>query len=340
LIREDQCNSWFEACHQGMVSQMPLSIKSLKQIYATMWRVRRFEEAAGALYRAGRVKGGIHASIGQEAVATGVCFALRPEDLISSTHRGHGHHIAKGAELNRLMAEVLGRETGYNRGRGGSMHVAAFDVGSLGAFPVVASGVPVAVGAGLSMRMQGLDRVVVAFFGDGAVAQGTLHESLNLAALWKLPVVFVCENNQFAVSTRQEGALAVRNKVNWAESYGLTACSIDGQDVEAVYEATSQAVSHARAGEGPAFIEAITYRFEGHYFGEPEVYRTREEVNAERLHHDPVKMLHDRLLAAGVSEGGLDALERAAAGAVDEAVAFAEASPEPDPEAFADYVYA
>jgi TPP-dependent pyruvate/acetoin dehydrogenase alpha subunit len=319
---------------------MALSIELLKRMHETMWRIRRFEEAAGAYYRAGRLKGGIHASIGQEAVATGVCFALRPDDLITSTHRGHGHHIAKGADLNRLMAELLGRETGYNRGRGGSMHVAAFEVGSLGAFPVVASGVPVAVGAALSAKMQGLDRVVVAFFGDGALGQGTLHESLNLAAVWALPVVFVCENNQFAVSMRQDQALAIRDKTRWADAYGLAACSIDGQDVEAVYDATLQAASHGRAGEGPAFIEAVTYRFEGHYFGEPQVYRTREEVSAERLHRDPITLLEGKLLAAGVDKAELDVQEQTAARAVDEAKAFAEASPDPAPETFDDYVYA
>lgn len=318
---------------------MEVSTETLKQMYETMWRIRRFEEAAGALYRAGRVKGGIHASIGQEAVATGVCFALRPDDFITSTHRGHGHHVAKGADLNRLMAELLGRETGYNRGRGGSMHVAAFDVGSLGAFPVVAAGVPVAVGAALSMKMQGLDRVVVAFFGDGAMAQGALHESLNLAAVWKAPVVFVCENNQFAVSTRQEESLAVRDKVRWVENYGISAWSIDGQDVKAVYDVAVHAVSHARAGAGPCFVEAVTYRFEGHYFGEPQVYRAREEVNAKRLHHDPLKLLHDRLLTEGVAEDELAALEQAAATAVEKALAFAEDGPAPAPETFADYVY-
>ena len=319
---------------------MALSIELLKRMAETMWRIRLFEEAAGAYYRAGRLKGGIHASIGQEAVATGVCFALRPDDLITSTHRGHGHHIAKGADLNRLLAELMGRETGYNRGRGGSMHVAAFEVGSLGAFPVVAAGVPVAVGAALSAKMRGLDRVVVAFFGDGAVGQGTLHESLNLAAVWALPVVFVCENNQFAVSMRQDQALAIQDRIQWAAAYGLAAWSIDGQDVEAVYDAATQAASHARGGAGPAFIEANTYRFEGHYFGEAQVYRSREEVSAERLHRDPIKLLADKLLAAGVDQAELDALEQAAARAVDEAKAFAEASPDPAPDTFADYVYA
>jgi TPP-dependent pyruvate/acetoin dehydrogenase alpha subunit len=318
---------------------MALSIEILKRMAETMLRIRLFEEAAGAYYRAGRLKGGIHASIGQEAVATGVCFALRPDDLITSTHRGHGHHIAKGADLNRLLAELLGRETGYNRGRGGSMHVAAFEVGSLGAFPVVASGVPVAVGAALSAKMQGLDRVVVAFFGDGAVGQGTLHESLNLAAVWALPVVFVCENNQFAVSMRQDQALAIPDKTQWAAAYGLAAWSVDGQDVEAVYDTAGQAAGHARAGEGPAFIEAVTYRFEGHYFGEPQVYRTREEISAARLHHDPIKLLEEKLLAAGVDQAELDALRQTAARAVDAAREFAEASPDPDPATFADYVY-
>ncbi|MBN1285029.1 MAG: thiamine pyrophosphate-dependent dehydrogenase E1 component subunit alpha [Anaerolineae bacterium] len=308
-------------------------------MYEIMWRIRRFEEAAGAFYQAGRVKGGIHASIGQEAVATGVCFALRPGDLITSTHRGHGHHIAKGADLNRLMAELLGKATGYNRGRGGSMHMAAFDVGSLGAFPVVAAGVPVAVGAALGIKMQEQDRVVVAFFGDGAMAQGTLHESINLAALAQAPVIFVCENNQFAVSTRPENSLAVRDKVQWATSYGIPAWSIDGQSVDAVYDTSAEAVERARAGGGPCFIEAMTYRFEGHYFGEPQVYRTREEVDVERRDRDPIARLHDRLLARGVEPTTLDALNQAASEAVEAAVAFAEAGPEPDPETFADEVY-
>ncbi len=318
---------------------MALPLETLQHMYGTMWRIRRFEEAAGALYRAGRLKGGVHASIGQEAVATGVCFALEANDLITSTHRGHGHHIAKGADLNRLMAEILGREAGYNRGRGGSMHVAAFDVGSLGAFPVVAAGVPVAVGAALSAQMQGLKRVVAAFFGDGAIGQGTLHESLNLAAAWRLPVVFVCENNQFAVSTRCAESIAIQQRAPWIEAYGIAAWSVDGQDVEAVYETAGQAVSHARAGKGPAFIEAHTYRFEGHYFGEPQVYRTREEVEAERQGRDPIRLLRDKLLASGADEAALQALEQAAASAVDQAVAFAEASPSPDPDTFADYVY-
>lgn len=318
---------------------MVLSLDILKQMLETMWRIRRFEEAAGAYYREGRLKGGIHASIGQEAVATGVCYALRPDDLITSTHRGHGHHIAKGANLNRLMAELMGRDTGYNRGRGGSMHVAAFEVGSLGAFPVVASGTPVAVGAALSAKLQGLDRVVVSFFGDGAVGQGTLHESMNLAAVWALPVIFVRENNQFAVSTRQDQAVAIRDITTWAAAYGLAAWSVDGQDVEAVYDTAVQAACHAREGEGPAFIEAVTYRFEGHYFGEPQVYRTREEVSAERQHHDPIQLLEDKLLAAGVDRAELETIEQAAARAVDEAKAFAESSPDPAPETFADYVY-
>ncbi len=319
---------------------MALSTEMLQQMYETMGRIRRFEEAAGALYRSGRLKGGIHASIGQEAVATGVCFVLQPTDLITSTHRGHGHHIAKGADLKRLMAEILGRETGYNRGRGGSMHVAAFDRGSLGAFPVVAAGVPVAVGAALSVKMRRQNQVVVAFFGDGALGQGTLHESLNLAAVWDLPVIFVCENNQYAVSTRSEDVVKVRDKAGWAECYGLSAWAVDGQDVGAVYDAASQAVAHARAGKGPSFIEAATYRFEGHYFGESQVYRSREEMSAQRSLHDPIKLLRERLLAAGIEEVVLERLEQAASSAVEEALGFAESSPDPDPATFDRYVYA
>jgi len=318
---------------------MTLTSEQLMQLYSTMWHIRRFEEAAGEYYRAGKVKGGIHASIGQEAVAAGVCYALRPDDLIVSTHRGHGHHIAKGADPNRLMAELLGKDGGYNRGRGGSMHVAAFDVGSLGAFPVVGSGIPVAVGAALSLQMQNTEGVVAVFFGDGASTQGTLHEAINMAALWRLPLVFVYENNQFAVSTRHTDDVAFQDKVAWAASYGVQAWSVDGQQVDAVYTATAQAVDLARGGAGPTLLEAITYRFEGHYFGEPEVYRSRDEVREQRTRRDPLVLLAARLESQGVDPTALEAIEQDACAVIEAAKAFAEASPDPDPDTYADYVY-
>jgi TPP-dependent pyruvate/acetoin dehydrogenase alpha subunit len=320
---------------------MALSLGILKQMYRTMWIIRHFEETAGKLYRKGFVKGGIHASIGQEGVAVGVCTALRADDLITSTHRGHGHHIAKGADPRRLMAEVLGKDTGYCRGRGGSMHVAAFDIGSLGAYPIVASGVPVGIGAALSATMRGLDRLVVSFFGDGAMGQGTVHESLNLAALWRLPVIFLCENNRYAVSTCVDDSIAVKDRLALAAAYGVPGARVDGQDVRAVYQATVEAVEQARSGGGPSFIECQTYRFEGHYFGEPQVYRTREEVEEVRRSRDPIARLGAVLEAEhGLDSEELRALETEASKMVKEALEFAQQSPDPLPETYQEYVYA
>jgi len=320
---------------------MSLPLDTLRQMYHTMCVIRRFEEAAGRLHQKGLLKGGIHPSIGQEGVAVGVCAALRPDDWITSTHRGHGHHIAKGADLGRLMAEIMGKATGYCRGRGGSMHVAAFDVGSLGAYPIVASGVPIAVGAALSTAMQGSDRVVVSFFGDGALGQGTLHESLNLAAVWRLPVLFLCENNQYAVSTPVGETVAVEDRPALVALYGIPGVLIDGQDVLAVHESTRLAVARARAGGGPGFIECLTYRFEGHYFGEPQVYRRREEVEKARCSRDPIVRLRVLLLEEhGMTESDLEALEAQAALVVEEALEFAQGSPDPPPETYREYVYA
>jgi pyruvate dehydrogenase E1 component alpha subunit len=320
---------------------MELSLDTLKHMYHTMWTIRRFEETAGELYEKGLVKGGIHASIGQEGVAVGVCTALRPDDWITSTHRGHGHHIAKGADPKRLLAEILGRDTGYCRGRGGSMHVAAFDVGSLGASAIVAAGVPMGVGAALSASMQGLDRVVVSFFGDGALGQGTLHESLNLAVVWKLPIIFLFENNQFAVSTRIDRSIALKDRQALADAYGLANECVDGQDVLAVYEATLRSVESARARGGPSFIECQTYRFEGHYFGEPQVYRTREEVAEARRSRDPIVRFGSVLETVyGVDVEELRRLEIEASEAIEAALVFAQQSPDPLPETYREYVYA
>jgi pyruvate dehydrogenase E1 component alpha subunit len=319
---------------------MILSLDTLKHMYRTMWTIRRFEETAGKLYKKGMVKGGIHASIGQEGVAVGVCTALRPDDWITSTHRGHGHHIAKGADLGRLMAEIMGKDTGYCRGRGGSMHVAAFDVGSLGASAIVAAGVPMGVGAALSAKMQGKDHVVVSFFGDGGMGQGTLYESLNLAIVWKLPIVFLLENNQFAVSTRIDRSIAAKDRQALARAYGLDSVCADGQDVLAVYEAAHAAVELARSGGGPSFVECQTCRFAGHYFGEPEVYRSRQEVEEARRSRDPIARFGAILAAEHeISQEELLALKAQASQAVEEALAFAQESPEPSSEAYKEYVY-
>lgn len=306
-----------------------------------MYQIRYFEQAAGGLYQKGLVKGGVHPYTGQEAIAVGISAHLRKDDLITSTHRGHGHHIAKGADLNRLLAEVIGKETGYCRGRGGSMHVAAFDVGSLGAFAINASGVPVAVGAAFSAVQQEKDIVVVAYFGEGALAQGTLHESLNMASIWNLPVIFVCENNHYAVSTPSETTISYQDMRSLAELHGMWAEDINGQDVIEVYNVAGECIKRVREGKGPAFIHARTYRFEGHYFGEPQIYRTREEIQEAKETQDPIGIFLDYLYTHNLmSREKAEQIDQQAQGDIQNALTFAENSPEPPPEDFANYVYA
>lgn len=306
-----------------------------------MYEIRFFEEAAGNLYRRGLLKGGVHACIGQEAAEVGISAHLRTDDFITSTHRGHGHHLAKGADPKRLMAELLGKETGYCKGRGGSMHVAAFEVGSLGAFPIVGAGVPSAVGAGFSIQQQGTDQVVVAYFGDGALGQGTVYEGMNLASIWKLPVIFACENNRYAVSSRMEDLIALKDVSAFAASLGFCGRRVNGQDTLEVYRAAEEAVERARSGGGPTFLFLDTYRFEGHYFGEPEGYRSREEVQNARIQIDPIPLFRAQLLESRVLTPEIaQEIEQAAQAAVAEALVFAETSPEPDPEEYGRYVYA
>ncbi len=318
-----------------------LSSADVMRMYHRMWMIRKFEEAAGSLYTQGKVKGGIHASIGQEGVAVGVAFALEAGDFITSTHRGHGHHIAKGADLRRLMAEILGRETGCCKGRGGSMHVADFSIGSLGAYAVVGAGVPVAVGAALSLTLQKIQNVVAAFFGDGALGQGTVYESFNLASIWKLPVIFVCERNQYAVSTRTAHSVATTNLIPLAADFGMRGLRTDGKDVIATYAAAKEAADAARCGKGPLILECVTYRVAGHYFGEPQVYRTKEEVEEARRLCDPITYCGRTLREIyGLSAEELKTAEKDAEAEVEAAVAFALASPPPDPDSFAEYVYA
>lgn len=313
----------------------------LPDMLLKMYQIRHFEQAAGHLYQKGQVKGGVHPYIGQEAIAVGISAHLRKEDLITSTHRGHGHHIAKGADLNRLMAEVIGKETGYCKGRGGSMHVAAFEVGSLGAFPINASGVPVAVGAAFSAIHQGKDIVVVAYFGEGALAQGTLHESINMAAVWNLPVIFVCENNHYAVSTPSEATVSYQDMKQFAEVHGILGEDINGQDIMEVYEVAGEVIKRAREGNGPAFIHARTYRFEGHYFGEPQIYRTKEEVQEAQKTLDPIRIFLDYLLTQNLMDReDAEKIDQQAQADIQEALSFAEGSPEPLAEDYGKYVYA
>jgi TPP-dependent pyruvate/acetoin dehydrogenase alpha subunit len=265
---------------------------------AMMWRIRRFEEAVEDLYGRGLMHGTMHLSIGQEAVPAGACLALRSDDYITSTHRGHGHCIAKGADLERMMAELLAKETGYCRGRGGSMHIADTATGNLGANGIVAGGIPIATGAALSAQMRGTDQVAVAFHGDGALGEGAWHEGVVLAAMWKLPVVFLCENNLYGMSMSSKAAFPLAQLSDRALGYGIPGVTVDGNDVQAVYDATAEAVERARAGGGPTFIEAKTYRWRGHSKSDQNLYRTREEIDDWR-DRDPIEAFQAGLLAAG-----------------------------------------
>ena len=302
-------------------------------LYRRMKLIRRFEEIAEALYDAREIPSHVHQYIGQEAVAVGVCAALRPDDVITSTHRGHGHALAKGADPGRMLAELMGRESGQNRGRGGTMHVADLGLGVFGANGIVGAGAPMAVGAAKTFRDLGENRVAAPFFGDGAVNQGVLLESFNLAAIWKLPVVFVCENNRYAVSTAIDGMVQGRI-FERAAAFGLAAEEVDGMDVHAMREAAVRAVARARAGEGPSFLECATYRFRGHFTAERGslAYRSDDEL-AEWLGRDPL----DR---AGLDAADRAAIDRDVEDEMTRAVASARAAAWPDPRSAHDLMYA
>jgi pyruvate dehydrogenase E1 component alpha subunit len=311
-------------------------IEALRQ----MITIRAFEEMAEQLYALGKVHGTMHLSIGMEASAVGAILPLRPEDLILSTHRGHGHCIAKGADLDRMMAEFMGKESGYCRGRGGSMHIADVQGGNLGANGVVGGGLATAMGVGLGLRLQRRDQVVLCFFGDGAANLGSFHESLNMAAIWKLPVVFVCENNQYAMSHPVGRAFAIERIADRAPAYGMPGLTVDGNDLLAVAGAVGEAVARARTGGGPSLVENLTYRWRGHSKSDANRYRTQEEIEAwkERC---PIARFRSWLIADGVlTEQEADRIEQEARAAIEAAVAFAEASPEPALESIEEGVYA
>jgi pyruvate dehydrogenase E1 component alpha subunit len=294
-----------------------------------MCLIREFETRAVQLYAAGEIKGSLHSSAGQEAVAVGVCSQLTDADYITSTHRGHGHAIAKGASIDRLMAELMGRATGYCRGKGGSMHVADFGIGMLGANGIVAAGIPMAVGAAYASQIRGEDRIAVAFFGDGALAEGVLWESVNLAALWKLPVVFVAENNQYAVSLGVRDGFAAKRIADVPESFGVPSAAVDGMSLVEVREAVETAVRRARERQGPSFVECLTYRFTGHSRGDPNhgPYRTKEEW-ASWLEKDPIPRFAAEIGAADQ----LDELNEEAAAQVEAATERAREAPFPTVE--------
>lgn len=308
-------------------------------IYNKMNEIRNFELKALELFEENKLRGSVHLYIGEEAVAATICSSLRDEDYITSTHRGHGHCIAKGAELDKAMAELMGKATGYCRGRGGSMHIADLTKGNLGANGIVGGGLPIATGAALASKMRGQDRVAVSFFGDGASNEGTFHESLNLASLWKLPIIFVCENNGFGISVPAWQSTSVENISDRAHGYNMPGETVDGNDVNAVDEAFQRALKRAKAGEGPTLIECKTYRWMGHWIGDPQLYRTREEVEAWK-EKCPIKRYRAYLLENGIaSEEELGEIESRTKEAVDAAAEFAMNSPEPDPAGVLEDVY-
>jgi pyruvate dehydrogenase E1 component alpha subunit len=312
----------------------------MKTLYQKMLEIRLFEEKVYELYGQNLVPGTIHLYAGQEAVAAGVCENLRKDDYIVSTHRGHGHCIAKGASLERTMAEILGKKAGYCKGKGGSMHIADFTVGMLGATAVVGGGIPIATGAGLSIQLRGTDQVVACFFGDGASNQGTFHEGINMAAAWKLPVLFVCENNLYAMGTRQTQVMLVEDIADRAAAYGIPGVSVDGNDVLAVYEAAQTAVSRARGGGGPTLMECKTYRHKGHSRWDPATYRSKDEVE-QWLANDPLGRLRGQLMKLdSSSREDITQIEEEVAQSVDAAVKFAMQSDYPAPEEALVGVYA
>jgi acetoin:2,6-dichlorophenolindophenol oxidoreductase subunit alpha len=319
---------------------MPLTRVQQLEAYRRMLRIRRFEEEAMRRATAGEFSG-MHSSSGQEAAIVGACVALRDEDYITGTHRSHGHPIGKGADLKPLMAELYGKSTGICKGRGGSMHLADRKVGIIGESAIVGGGIPLATGAGLSIQVRGTDQVSLCFFGDGAANQGTLGESLNLAAIWKLPVIFFCENNLYAISTPVAKSHAQPDIARRADGYNIPGVIVDGQDLQLVYEATAAAVERARQGGGPTFIEAKTYRFDEHCHNlqVPIAYRAAEELAHYKTQRDPLRLYRAQLVQDGVAAAVIVRIEEDVATEVADAVTFARESPNPDPSELYDYLF-
>lgn len=311
-------------------------------MYRKMVEIRQFEEAAGTLYQSGQLPGFLHLYIGEEATAVGVCAHLNDDDYITSTHRGHGHLIAKGGKRDRMMAELFARTTGYCKGKGGSMHIADKETGILGANGVVGAGIPLAAGAALSAKIRGTDQIAVSFFGDGATNQGVFHETLNLAAVWELPVVFVCENNRFGMGTPQHEHQRVEDIAVRAPAYDIPGVTVDGNDVLKVYAEAHEAIKRAREGDGPTLLNCDTYRFRGHHIGDPGTsYRDREEVQEQERQRDPIRRLAQVLTEdEGATQEDLETLETELANELEEALEFAKNSPEPLPEDALEDVYA
>ena len=314
-----------------------LSKSDLRDFFREMLLIRRFEEKVEERFRAGELPGFLHVAIGQEAVAVGVCRALEEGDIIASTHRAHGHTLAKGTTPNELMAELYGKLEGCSHGYGGSMHLYDVDRGNMGANAVVGGGLPAITGAALAFKFRGEPRVAVAFFGDGATNIGTFHESLNLAQLWQVPAVFVCENNHWAESTPGWQHMPIEDISQRAVAYGMKAVKVDGQDVEAVHKATRKALEHARSGKGPVFMAVETFRLVGHYIGDPQVYRSKEELEEAREKHDPLDQLRARL---ELSDDEVEEIDREVQEVVDASVEFAKSGTDPKPEDALKNIYA
>ncbi|WP_298034505.1 thiamine pyrophosphate-dependent dehydrogenase E1 component subunit alpha [uncultured Dysosmobacter sp.] len=311
------------------------------RLYETMSTIRKFEESVKHDFLAGEIPGFTHSYIGEEAIATGVCAALRPDDVIASTHRGHGHCVAKGADVKRMMAEIFGKRTGLCQGRGGSMHIADFSIGMLGANGVVGGGYNLATGAALAFKnVLKTDQVAVVFFGDGASNRGTFHEALNAASAWQLPVVFVCEMNCWASTTPYRSICNVENISDRAVGYGIPGVVVDGQDPLAVYEATKEAVKRARGGKGPTLIEAKTCRIEGHYVGDPELYRDKQEVRKLFRETDPLLLFRKKTAELGLMTAEeCDEIDKRCDQKIKEAKDFAMTSEYPDESEYLKYVY-
>lgn len=315
--------------------------EKLVEYFREMLKIRYFEEKVEELFTKGAIYGTMHLCVGQEATAVGACAVLNEEDKIISTHRGHGHCIAKGADLKKMMAELLGRATGYCKGKGGSMHIADVEKGNLGANGIVGAGIPIATGAALASKMKKLGYVVVCFFGDGATNEGAFHEGLNLASVWELPVIFFCENNQYGMSGPIKEMIRIENISERAGSYGIPGVTVDGNDLFQVINVMAEAVTRARKGEGPTLIEAKTYRWKGHSRSDARKYRTREEELEWRTNRDPIALYRSRLLGDNVlTEEEASQIELMVKKEVDDSVIFAKSSPMPSEETLEDDVYA
>jgi pyruvate dehydrogenase E1 component alpha subunit len=320
---------------------MEFSGERLLDAYRRMRTIRAFEEKLSELVTAGKLAGFLHLYAGEEAVAVGVCSVLEDRDVVTSTHRGHGHCIAKGVDVRAMMAELFGRSTGTCRGKGGSMHIADLDRGMLGANGIVGAGIPLATGAALSAKLKKTGGVAVAFFGDGATNQGQFHESLNLAAIWRLPAVYVVENNGYGEATPMEFVTPLRDLAARAASYAMPSAIADGMDFFDVAEKAGEAIARARRGEGPTLVECKTYRYFGHYVGDPLTYRTKEEAEEVRQTRDPLEGFERRVRDLGLAEPeALRAIDGEVARLLEDAVAFAESSPFPEPDDVTRDVYA